>query len=116
MDIILIGIGGGIGAVLRYSLGKKISSETDFYIPVNTMFVNIIGSFLLGVSVVKMNDHHMISLLQTGLLGGFTTFSTFMVEGFSLLRDDGVRFMLNYIVPTVLLGVFFFIIGAKLFM
>ena len=116
MDIILVGIGGGIGALLRYVFGKLIKDNTDFYIPVNTMIINIIGSFLLGVSVVKMNDHHLATLVQTGVLGGFTTFSTFMVEGFGLLREDGLKYMLKYLIPTVVLGIIFFLIGARMFL
>ena len=112
MDLILVGLGGGIGAAARYSLGNYIKNRTRFNIPVNTMIINILGSFLLGISAVKMQDHHMIILFQTGVLGGFTTFSTFMVEGFNLFKEDRFKDFLKYMLPTVVLGALAFFAGA----
>lgn len=114
MDIFLVGIGGGIGAIARYSLGNFIKKKTNFNIPINTMIINILGSFFLGICAVRMQQHHLVTLFQTGVLGGFTTFSTFMVEGFNLYKEDRFFDFLKYILPTIILGIIAFYFGASI--
>ncbi len=115
MDIFLLAIGGGIGALLRYFLAKLIKNKSNFYIPINTMIINILGSFFLGLSVAAINDNNLAAFIQTGILGAFTTFSTFLLEAFELLKEDGFVYMLKYLLPTVILGIIAFIIGSNLF-
>ncbi len=115
MSIFLLAIGGGIGALLRYILGKKIQENSNFNIPVNTMLINILGSFFLGLSVASIQDHNLSAFFQTGILGAFTTFSTFLLEAFELLKEDGFISMLKYLLPTIILGLLAFLMGAKLF-
>lgn len=115
MSLILLSLGGGIGALMRYILSKIIKEHSYFSIPISTMLINIIGSFFLGVSVFAIRDNNLAAFIQTGILGGFTTFSTFLVESFELLKEDGFPSMLKYMLPTTILGVIFFIIGARMF-
>ncbi len=115
MSLILLSLGGGIGALMRYILSKIIKEHSYFSIPISTMLINIIGSFFLGVSVFAIRDNNLAAFIQTGILGGFTTFSTFLVESFELLKEDGFPSMLKYMLPTTIFGVIFFIIGARMF-
>lgn len=115
MSIFLLSIGGGIGALLRYFFTKLIKENSNFYIPINTMIINIVGSFFLGITIAAINDHTLAAFIQTGILGAFTTFSTFLLEAFELLKEDGFIYMVKYLLPTTILGVIAFLIGAKLF-
>ncbi|MDD8049419.1 MAG: fluoride efflux transporter CrcB [Thomasclavelia sp.] len=89
MNLIIVGLGGALGAVVRYLLGFiKVKGN----IPVMTMVINIIGSFLIGLIVAlalkyDKNDSGLILFLKVGVCGGFTTFSTFSLESMNLLQS-----------------------------
>ena len=92
----LILIGGGIGAVLRYMLSTFIYQYTGPSFPAGTLVVNMVGSFgigfLSGLAERAIIAPDMRSFLQIGILGGFTTFSSFGLETIQLLRDGEIRF------------------------
>jgi len=73
----LVGIGGAIGAILRYAVGRWIESER---LPVATFVVNVLGSFLLGLLVFLGVGDTAGLLFGVGLCGSFTTYSSFSVE------------------------------------
>jgi len=73
----LVGTGGAIGAVLRYSVGLWLDSER---FPFATLAVNVLGSFLLGLVVFLGPGENATFFLGTGLCGAFTTYSSFSVE------------------------------------
>lgn len=86
INIIMVGIGGAIGAILRYLL-SLLPFEAAF--PFATFITNILGAFFIGI-VTGMSDKGGVSpktvlLLKTGVCGGFTTFSTFSLESWNLL-------------------------------
>jgi CrcB protein len=95
MSIILVmSLAGSVGALSRYLISGLVQERTGADFPIGTMAVNLIGAFLLGLLAGAGND---LSLLTTGLigfLGGFTTFSTWMVETLRLgptrLRSRGL--------------------------
>lgn len=77
-EIALVGLGAGGGGIFRFLLNLVIQSEKY---PWATTFVNLSGSFLLGiVATVWAKEHPLRLLLGVGVLGGYTTFSTFSVE------------------------------------
>ena len=83
--------GGGIGTVFRYLLSAFADRAAGGAFPAGTMLVNLGGSFLIGC-LWGLFERGSLSpnarlFLMTGVLGGFTTFSTFTLENFSLLRD-----------------------------
>jgi len=85
-------IAGGIGAVLRFALDGAIRSRWPTAFPVGTAFINISGSFVLGLltglalsAVLLPEDWTLV--LGTGLMGGYTTFSTASVETMRLLQN-----------------------------
>ena len=80
MTLLLASLAGAVGAVCRYAVSgwAQRASRSDF--PVGTLAVNLVGSFLIGVTVGIDQLESETSLLALGFLGGFTTFSTWMVE------------------------------------
>lgn len=81
----LVGLGGGLGAVLRASVSNLIKRVWKADFPLATFLINVVGSFLLGLLLQYQSDHHIRLLIGTGILGGFTTFSTFHYETINLL-------------------------------
>jgi CrcB protein len=81
---------GGVGAVLRFLLDASVSSRSASAFPLGTLVVNLSGAFLLGVLSGAGVSGTLLSLLALGLLGGFTTFSTWMFET-QRLAEDGLR-------------------------
>jgi len=106
-DLILVGIGGFIGAVLRYALSSMIQSDSSV-IPIGTLLVNFLGTLLLGVVVYSAELVSFITpeiriFLTIGVLGAFTTMSTFGHEAFTLFEEGKTIMLVIYVVATVLL-------------
>lgn len=115
MNFILVFLGGGIGASLRYILGQSLPrGETSF--PLGTFLINIIGSFLISFFSIMGKklawDPRLILFLQVGLCGGFTTFSSFSLETFQLIHSGKSLLALGYVVmsPILCLGGGFWLI------
>ena len=101
--LLLIGTGSFIGGVLRYLLSQFIQTKFLSAFPFGTLGVNIIGCFTIGL-VFALSERTNMSpemrlFLATGICGGFTTFSAFSNETFSLMRDGQffLRLRLHYI-------------------
>lgn len=116
MKLFVIGLGGFIGAILRYITGSAISCLIPSPLPVGTLGVNFLGAFVIGVlSVLSAKAPAGYSLLFTmlivGVCGGFTTFSTFSLETYSLLTGGKVWLAVFYALLSVLLCLFGILIG-----
>ena len=87
IEILVVGLGGAIGAILRYSI-SLIPYKNTF--PVLTLITNLLGAILIGIVVgisVKNNWSKNLTLFfKTGVCGGFTTFSTFSLEANNLFQ------------------------------
>lgn len=101
-DILIIGAGGFIGAVLRYlAILSMQLFKTKTSIPMGTLLVNVIGCLLVGFLAVMAENTKLISadtrnFLVIGILGAFTTFSTFGYESINLLKSGlNFHFILN---------------------
>lgn len=112
MDWILIGLGAGAGSVLRYELGRRMTLNRSNFKMLATFGINLSGATLLGMVVSLSLNNLWWCLLADGFLGGFTTFSTFMVEGVMLIRCDQKTNALVYFVATVILGIVGFFFGG----
>lgn len=116
--LLVIGAGGFIGTVLRYLLSQFIQSKVLSAFPYGTFGVNLIGCFVIGLVFAlseRSNMHPEWRLfLATGICGGFTTFSAFSQETFSLLRDGQIWYAFAYIIASVILGVAATFIGYSL--
>jgi len=109
-----IGLGGGLGSVGRYALSRWWPAHAGA-VPWTTLAINVVGSLLLGMLVVAVTEiwrpHHLVRpLLGTGVLGGFTTFSTFAVE------DRGLAFSTaaSYLMLSVVGGLAAAVLGMGL--
>ena len=117
MQLLYIGIFGGLGCVTRYLASGWVYQVAGRNLPYGTLFVNIVGSFLLAFLMVFGLRSTLFSPeirigLAVGFMGGFTTFSTFSYETLRLLEDGsfwqaGVNILLN-----VVLCLLFAVLGA----
>ena len=99
--IILVGSGGAIGALLRYEISGILPVWHD--LPVGTLLVNFTGSLML--SVLTFGHNPIPYFLDAGILGGYTTFSTFSYESFRLLEQgENITFFLNILLSLLLCG------------
>ncbi len=97
-----IGVGGFIGAILRAYTAGLVNHAFKHDIPFGTVAVNLIGSFILGsliglIQVSAIQNPYLKSMLTTGMMGAFTTFSTFAVESFFLMKNGLMIESLIYI-------------------
>jgi len=107
--LFLIGLGGGIGSVLRYLTSVVIEKYYATVFPLATLIINIFGCLLIGVimGVLAKNqvtDSAMKWLLVTGFCGGFTTFSAFGYENIRLLQNGNIFLPFVYISSSIILG------------
>jgi CrcB protein len=91
--VLIVGMGGFIGSILRYWLGGLIHRWVQDAFPAGTLAVNVLGCFVLGGVMYLAEYREFFSselrlFITIGILGGFTTFSTFGYETFALLRDS----------------------------
>jgi len=109
-SLLLIFLGGGLGSVTRFSLGKWISSLHSHHFPWGTLIVNVVACFALGW-IIGLADHkHIISpsarlFWTVGFCGGFSTFSTFSNETLYLLQSGFTVSLVLYITLSLLLCV-----------
>lgn len=109
LNCVIVGLGGFAGSVLRYLAGKlPLGAASGF--PVNTLIINVLGSFVIGIlaalgSKYSDFDPRLMLLLKVGLCGGFTTFSTFSLETFELIRAGSYGTAAAYAVLSAVLGV-----------
>lgn len=104
MTVLLVAAGGVIGVVARYALGTTVTPDT---LPWMTVAINTAGSLLLGVLTAVgggMPSETQIAL-AVGVLGGFTTFSTFSVDALTLIQAGRGGNALLYVLASVLLGI-----------
>lgn len=115
MKLLMIALGGAIGAILRY----KLSSLNDEF-PYGTLLVNVSGSFFLGFFFfLFLKDgvtvsEEMKSFVTIGLLGALTTFSTFSLELVNFFDQGDFRLLLTYLFLNIFLGVGAVFLGKKL--
>lgn len=119
MRAMLVFLGGGAGSLARYLAGLALARWSQHF-PGGTFTVNVLGSLLLGLLFGFAYAHEfrhqreLTLLLGTGFLGGFTTFSTFELEGFALLTNGHAVTAFAYLFGSVLAGLAAAALGAWL--
>ena len=109
LNCLFVGIGGFIGSVFRYLIGLIPIPESTVF-PIKTLCINVLGSFAIGLIVFsvqggKYMDPKLLLMLKVGVCGGFTTFSTFALETFDLMKKGATFAAISYLCLSVLLGV-----------
>ncbi|MCW2769348.1 MAG: chromosome condensation protein CrcB [Aeromicrobium sp.] len=87
MTPLVVALAGGLGAGTRYSLDAWVRPRVSDRLPWSTLLINVTGSLLLGLVVAMAGDDKWHTVLGTGFLGGYTTFSTASVETVHLALD-----------------------------
>ena len=114
-QVLLVFIGGGVGSALRYLVGKFLKMPASGF-PWSTFSVNVLGSLIIGILMGVTLKNSALSenqtlLLITGLCGGFTTFSAFSMDLFTLMEKRDIAAMALYLGGSLLGGLAAFIIG-----
>lgn len=109
MNLLIIALGGALGAVSRFLLGNGVSRALGSTLPYGTFVINIVGCFAMGLLMTIIVDREMLPaawrlFLCVGFLGGFTTFSSFGYEALMLLTEGRLLAVLAYVGGSVVLG------------
>ncbi len=109
-NLLLIAIGGALGAISRYGLNSLMTQKIVSSIPIGIISVNILGSFLMGICFALATymwdgSQTLKAFLMIGFLGSFTTFSTFSLESMQLIERQAYLEAFIYIFGSVLLSV-----------
>lgn len=100
----LVALGGFFGACARYGIGVWGKRKFQARLPVFTLFINLSGSFLLGI-VAAAGGSEVSLLVGTGFMGAYTTFSTFNAENVQLWRSRAWRTLTVYVAGSYIFGV-----------
>jgi CrcB protein len=117
LTLLIIGVGGALGAISRYVASGWVQNMTGSEFPWGTMAVNVSGSLALGFVLVWLQANVSVELRQfvaLGFLGSFTTFSTFSYEAVALVRDGELWRAGGYLAGSVMLGVLALAVGISL--
>ncbi len=113
--IFLVAMGGAIGSVLRYLVAIFIKNIYVGEFPWHTFTVNVLGCLVIGFifscSLQNSSFENIRLLLMVGILGGFTTFSSFGLEAFNLIKQQQFFLSITYILASNIFGIFALYIG-----
>ena len=114
LNLLSVFIGGGIGSVLRWLCCTFIPSHWG------TFCVNVAGAFLIGLAFAYFEKNSTLPpqikmFAITGLLGGFTTFSTYLLNFTTLVNENNIAEAVLYLLGSVIIGCIFLLLGIKVF-
>ena len=117
-QLLLVFLGGGVGSVLRFLLGKYLNNSATG-IPYGTFAANILGSLLIGIILGMAAKNETLTsnqtlLLATGFCGGFTTFSTFAYENHVFLKSGDFMSFALYTIVSFVIGFLAVFLGMHL--
>lgn len=106
MNAIAVFVGGGLGAVLRWGIGRWTLNWFGAGFPIGTLAVNVAGSLAIGLAVGALEGVGITARLffVTGLLGGFTTFSAFSLDALTLWQRGETGYAALYIAASLVLS------------
>ncbi len=117
-SIVLVALGGALGAVLRYFFSVLLKDYTHIHFPVNTFLVNAIGCFCIGLCYALFmnngNFNDIKLLLIVGVLGGFTTYSAFSFEIVLMFKQQLIKQAFTYILLSNVVCIGFAYLGFSI--
>jgi fluoride exporter len=116
VELVWVGIGGALGAIARYVVGRELTERVGDLFPWGTFTVNVTGALLIGVLFALLTEkgigHDQLRLfLVVGFLGGYTTFSSYTLEAVNLLESGDWTTALVYLIGSNLLGLLACVVG-----
>lgn len=119
MNWLLVACGGAIGASFRYGISLYLAKPTALF-PWPTWSINLFGCFLAGIFFAFSQKYIFLQtearlFLMVGILGGFTTFSSFGLETFTLLKQGEIGLAVTYAVSSLIVGVLLLALGFYIF-
>jgi fluoride exporter len=118
LNLLAVAFGASVGAVLRYAVSLWAAARWGAGFPAGTLLINVLGSLVIGVVLelaarVRLAEPVRL-LIVTGLLGGFTTFSTFSYETYALVAEGRWQAAAAYVAASVVLGLGAAVLGVGL--
>lgn len=116
LKLLFVFVGGGIGSLLRYGVGCCWGKHIHCF-PWSTLAINLVGSFLIGIlsgCLLQRNYTTLYALTVIGFCGGFTTFSTFSLEAFNLIRQGFYFYAFAYVFLSAVIGISLTFLGITL--
>jgi len=115
IKVLLLIAGGAVGTVCRYYLSGWVQQSTSSAFPYGIFTVNIVGSLVIGIcwgvsEQYNISPHYRLFIF-TGLLGGFTTFSSFMLDTMALFKTGDYKTALMYILTSNIFGILAVFLG-----
>lgn len=111
MEYFLTAVGGILGTLSRFLIGGIITEKASTEFPIATLIINITGAFLLGIVSSVGLSKDIYTFAGIGFLGAFTTFSTFMYEGYKLFQFNKELNAYVYIIGSLVLGIIGYTLG-----
>lgn len=117
--LLVVGLGGFLGAIARYGLSGLVHRRLGEGFPYGTLAVNVVGCLLIGVVLHLVEDRSILGptarlFVAIGVLGGFTTFSSFGYETFELIEDRAYKLALLNVAGNMILGLLAVWVGRTL--
>lgn len=117
INVVLVGIGGFAGAISRFILSHHLN-KPEFRLPIGTLIVNLLGSFLFGIILGALSSERAVLLFGTGFMGAFTTFSTLNIEIVQLqvkkLRKDSILYIVLTYAGGIALAYLGYVVASNL--
>ncbi len=121
INLFLVGLGGGIGSLCRWGIGNIVGEKYHGSFPLGTFIINITGAFIIGFSsryfFIDLDGEYnsfLNSAVLTGILGGYTTFSTMQLDALKLTQKKNQFLAFFYLTISVIVGLVAAFLGALL--
>lgn len=119
LKVLFVGLGGFVGAMGRYAMSVAFPMKDKLSFPLTTLVTNFLGAFFIGLiwhfsQKIAPLHPYLLAFLTVGVLGGFTTFSTFSLETINLLEGGKTVLALLYALASVVLCMGGVVLGREL--